>query len=79
MHKRRRWGGRGGPAAPFIGKNLSLVTPLKIIFTNCIRRGVFHGIWKCANVVPVHKRKDKNMKSNYLPISLLPIFGKIFE
>ena len=32
----------------------SLVTPLKIIFTNCLKRGVFPGIWKCANVVPGH-------------------------
>ena len=59
--------------------NKSLVTPLKIIFTNCLRRGVFPGIWKCANVVPVHNKNEKNMKINYCPISLLPIFGKILE
>ena len=57
----------------------SLVTPLKIIFTNCLRQGVFPEIWKCANVVPVHKKNEKNVKSNYRPISLLPIFGKILE
>ena len=38
----------------------SLVTPLKIIFTDCLRQGVFPEIWKCANVVPVHK-KNENM------------------
>ena len=37
----------------------SLVTPLRIIFTNCLRRGVFPGIWKCANLVPVHKKMKK--------------------
>ena len=37
----------------------SLVSPLKIIFTDCLRRGVFPGIWKCANVVPVHKKMKK--------------------
>ena len=57
----------------------SLVTPLMIIFTNCLRQGVFPGIWKCANIVPVHKKNEKNRKSNYRPISLLPIFGKILE
>ena len=57
----------------------SLVTPLKIIFTNCLTQGVFPEIWKCANVVPVHKKNEKNVKSNYRPISLLPIFGKILE
>ena len=57
----------------------SLVTPLKIIFTNCMRQGVFPEIWKCANVVPVHKKNKNNVNSNYRSISLLPIFGKILE
>ena len=57
----------------------ALVIPLKIIFKNCLRRGVFPEIWKYANVVPVHKKNEKNVKGNYRPISLLPIFGKILE
>ena len=57
----------------------SLVTPLLIIFTNFLKQGVFPGIWKRANIVPVHKKNEKNRKSNYRPISLLPIFGKILE
>ena len=32
-----------------------------------------------ANVVPIHKRDDKQNVNNYRPASLLPIFGKIFE
>ena len=47
----------------------SLVTPLKMIFTNCLRHGIFPDIWKCANVVPVHKKNEKKLKSNYRPIS----------
>ena len=35
----------------------SLVTPLKIIFMNCLRKGIFPEVWKCASVVPVHKMK----------------------
>ena len=57
----------------------ALVPPLKIIFTNCLRRGIFPQIWKHANVVPVHKKNEKNVKANYPPISLLPVFGKILE
>ena len=57
----------------------ALVIPLKIIFENCLRRGVFPEIWKYANVVPVHKKNEKNLKGNYRPISLLPVFGKILE
>ena len=59
--------------------DVALVLPLKTIFTNCLRRGLFPEIWKYANVVPVHKKNEKNLKGNYRPISLLPIFGKIFE
>ena len=59
--------------------DVSLLTPLKIIFTNCLRQGVFPKIWKYANVAPFHKKNEKNVKSNYRPISLLPIFGKMFE
>ena len=36
-------------------------------------------MWKCANVVPVHKKNEKNLKFNYRPIFLLPMFGKILE
>ena len=57
----------------------ALVVPLKIIFENCLRCGVFPDIWKYANVVPVHKKNEKNLKGNYRPISLLPSFGKILE
>ena len=35
--------------------------------------------WKKANVVPIHKKESKNLLKNYRPISLLPIFGKIYE
>lgn len=59
--------------------DISLVLPLKIIFINCLRRGLFPEIWKYANVVPLHKKNEKNLKGNYRPISLFPILGKIFE
>ena len=29
--------------------------------------------------IPVHKKNDKQLVNNYRPVSLLPIFGKIFE
>ena len=57
----------------------SIVTPIHIIFDTCIREGIFPDKWKMSNVCPVHKKGLKNIKSNYRPISLLPILGKIFE
>ena len=29
--------------------------------------------------MPVHKKNEKNLKGNYFPVSLLPVFGKILE
>ena len=34
---------------------------------------------KKSNIIPVHKKGDKQIVNNYRPVSLLPIFGKILE
>ena len=57
----------------------SIVEPLCLIFEKCLETGVYPSIWKIANVIPVHKKNSRQNKENYRPISLLPIFGKIFE
>ena len=57
----------------------SVCRPLQIIYKPCVDRGKFPQEWKKANVVPVHKKNDKQLVKNYRPISLLPICGKIFE
>ena len=57
----------------------SLVKPLEIIFTFCSNNGVYPSYWKKGNICPVHKKNDKSILNNYRPISLLPIFSKIFE
>ena len=57
----------------------SIALPLSIIFNNIINTGIFPAIWKSANVTPVHKKESKQMVRNYRPISLLPLFAKIFE
>ena len=57
----------------------SIALPLKLIFETALKEKKFPDIWKIANVVPVHKKEEKNLLRNYRPISLLPIFSKIFE
>ena len=56
-----------------------IVPPLLIIFETALRTGIYPNLWKKANVIPIHKKDSKNLLKNYIPISLLPICGKIFE
>ena len=56
-----------------------LVLPLKLIFFNILRTGIFPKQWKRANATPVHKKENKQLIKNYRPISLLPIIAKVFE
>ena len=40
----------------------------------------FFSMWlKKTNIVPIHKKGDKQTLKNYRPVSLLPICGKTFE
>ena len=57
----------------------SVFKPLQLIFRSCIENGRFPSEWKKANVVPVHKKGNKQTLENYRPVSLLLICGKIFE
>ena len=53
--------------------------PLQIIFQKCITSGMFPDFWKYAKVQPIHKKGNCQLKTNYRPISLLPICGKTLE
>ena len=53
--------------------------PLSIIYKNCIDTGIFPDSWKKSNIIPVHKKEDKQLLENYRPVSLLPILGKAIE
>ena len=57
----------------------AICRPLNIIFKTCLNTGKFPSEWKKDNVVPIHKKDVKQNVKNYRPVSLLPIYGKIFE
>ena len=56
-----------------------MILPLQLLFKSMLEEGIFPDDWKKSNVVPVHKKESTNLIKNYRPISLLPIFSKIFE
>ena len=48
----------------------SISKPLEIIFKSFIGKGHFPSEWKKANMVPVHKKGDKQVSRNYPPLLL---------
>ena len=49
------------------------------VMNMCMEAGRFPGIFKDAIVVPIFKKSNPYLLNNYRPISLLVVFGKIFE
>ena len=41
--------------------------------------GQYPSKWKLANVIPLFKNDNRQLKENYRPVSLLPSFSKICE
>ena len=49
------------------------------MFRSCLEKRKFPTDYKNTNVVPAHKKRDKQNLKNYCLISWLPAAGKIFE
>ena len=48
-------------------------------FNNNITNGAFPSKLKTADITPTHKKKERILKENYRPISILPAISKIYE
>ena len=56
-----------------------VVKTLSLISKGFIQYGIFSNLWKKSNIVPIHKKGNKQFMVNYCPVLLLPICAKIFE
>ena len=54
-------------------------SPLSYLFNKSMSTGLLPRDWVCSNVVPVFKRDDRHVSSNYRPISLTSIVVKTME
>ena len=52
---------------------------LTTCFNNCLESGTFPDRLKLADIIPSFKKGSLTDKSNYRPISLLPVISKVFE
>ena len=60
-------------AMPVVANSLS------ILFNKSIEHGVFPDSWKTARVAPIYKAGPADERSNYRPISVLPLISRLFE
>ena len=51
----------------------------KPLHNNSVINKRFPNEWKKANIIPIHKKGDKQIIKNYRSVSLLPICGKILK
>jgi len=56
-----------------------IVKPLTFIFNVCLKQGIFPNKFKTAIIKPLYKSGNKDLVSNYRPISMMYNFSKIFE
>ena len=56
-----------------------LENPIAMLFNTSLETSIFPDIWKISRVAPIYKEGDKSEKSNYRPISVLPVISRLFE
>ena len=56
-----------------------LSKPLASIINMSLVKGIIPNTMKLAKVIPIYKTKNKELFTNYRPISLLPVISKILE
>ena len=57
----------------------TIAIPLCKLFNLSLRTNSFPALWKLAHVMPIFKKGDRSLVSNYRPISLVSCVGKSFE
>ena len=50
-----------------------------MMLNDVLSQGIFPDSLKSANVTPFHKNDEATDKQNYRPVSVIPLFSKIFE
>ena len=72
--------GLDGIGAKPLKMSIQSIVPFITKFINqSFSQGIYPDEWKCAKVLPVHKKGDTSDLNNYRPISILPTISKVVE
>jgi len=72
--------GPDGITSGFLKNVLALIAnPLCKVFQKSIEEGVLPDDWKVAHIIPVYKKGDPQLPSQYRPVSLTSIVCKVLE
>ena len=72
--------GSDGLSARFLKMSADIIAPvLTRLFNRSITSCIYPKAFKKAKVIPIYKKGAREEKSNYRPISILPIISLIFE
>ena len=56
-----------------------LCVPLAMVFKNSVVNNIVPSDWRIADVIPIFKKGSKGLPSNYRPVSLTCVVGKVLE
>ncbi len=59
--------------------NDTLIKPITVIINQMLNTVIFPDKLKIAKIIPLFKKDDENLFTNYRPISLLPTISKVFD
>ena len=67
--------------SPRVLKNTAKVTApiMARLYNFSMKTGSFPSLWKTANITPIYKKGENTIPSNFRPVSLLSIVGKVME
>ena len=57
----------------------TLAPSITKLYNNCIEQSMWPTKWKKGEWIPVFKRDNRQERTNYRPITVLPVIGKVFE
>ena len=71
---------KGNKPVKILKWNSAIIAPaLPECYNQSIKNATFPNELKNADISPVYKKKDRHDKSNYRPVSILPLLSKPFE